>query len=214
MKYSLAALATATTVLAGYASDPVRRTLKRSNHLTHEVVPPIHEVVDPVVVDPAMVLDPHGLALSHGMAGAGITLTEHTEIVIIWANPGGAAPTTTINEKITVTETVTAGGGHEASLAPKEPISHTVVVGGPAGLIFAPDSLHDIPVGDTVIFEFLSENHTVTQSPFDTPCLALDGGMDSGFQSNPNNSVQPPPQVAMQVMTTEPLCKPPSRRSH
>jgi hypothetical protein len=63
-----------------------------------------------------------------------------------------------------------------------------------------------VPIGDMVIFEFLSKNHTVTQSPFDTPCQALPDGMDSGFQANPDNTIVPPPQVAMQVMVDTPLC--------
>lgn len=53
----------------------------------------------------------------------------------------------------------------------------------------------------------MSTNHTATQSAFATPCDILAGGMDSGFQPNPNNTVNPPPQVAMQVMVATPLCK-------
>lgn len=58
-----------------------------------------------------------------------------------------------------------------------------------------------------VIFEFMSANHTVTQSAFAEPCKALAGGMDSGFMSNPNNSVVPAPQMAMQVTVATPICK-------
>jgi plastocyanin len=84
--------------------------------------------------------------------------------------------------------------------------THSVTVGGPQGLAFNPPQLAATP-GDTVIFTFLSQNHTATQSAFETPCDPLAGGMDSGFQSNPNNTVNPPPQVAMQVMVSTPLCK-------
>lgn len=161
----------------------------------------------------------------NGMSGEGFTAHAKTEIVIIWANPGGEHPTQTYNEKVTVTETVTvAPGGHqtvipgadgnkhtitegETATVPHAAATHTVTVGGPGGLIFQPDQLQHVPVGDMVIFEFLSKNHTVTQSPFDTPCDALDGGMDTGFQPNPENSLSPPPQVAMQVTTDKPLCK-------
>ena len=145
---------------------------------------------------------------------------------MIWAHPGGKeAETTTIHEKVTVTQTIIAGDHptevpmhdgmtttikeHETATVPGAGASHTVTVGGPGGLIFQPDQLHDVPVGDTIIFEFLSQNHTVTQSPFDTPCEALPDGMDSGFMANPDNSVVPPPQVAMQVMGDAPLCKSP-----
>lgn len=165
--------------------------------------------------------------IAEGKYGGSNSATR-TEIIIIWANPGNNAPTTTLHEKVTVTQTVTAGadatkvvGGDGAvthisegqtATAPAAGASHTVTVGGPAGLVFVPDQLHNVPVGDFVVFEFLSQNHTVTQSPFDTPCDALADGMDTGFMANPNNTVSPPPQVAMQVMVSKPLCKFPSPR--
>jgi len=83
-----------------------------------------------------------------------------------------------------------------------------VMVGGDAGLVYNPDTLN-AAMGDMVIFQFMSMNHTVTQSPFDTPCKKLDGGMDSGFMPNPNNTIVPAPQMAMQVTTTKPICKSP-----
>ncbi|KAH7149860.1 putative serine-threonine rich protein [Dactylonectria estremocensis] len=124
-------------------------------------------------------------------------------VIIIWVNNGNGAETSTVNEKVTVTETVTAGG--QVVETPAAAASHTVTVGGPGGLIYQPDQLNNVPVGDTVVFEFLSQNHTVSQSAFDTPCDLLEGGMDSGFMANPNNTVSPPPQVAMQVMVETPL---------
>ncbi|PNY27845.1 Uncharacterized protein TCAP_02215 [Tolypocladium capitatum] len=132
-----------------------------------------------------------------------VLATSKTELIIIWENPGNGAATTTINPQATITKTTAVGGGQTA--VPVKAATHTVKVGGPAGLVYQPDQLNNIPVGDTVVFEFLSQNHTVTQSPFDTPCKALPGGMDSGFQANPNNTVSPPPQVALQVMVTTPL---------
>lgn len=169
-------------------------------------------------------LDGRSIALINGMKGHGISLNSRSDIIIIWANPGNNAKTTTINKQVTVTRTVTAGAGEatavpvaggatttisqgQTATVPATGASHTVKVGGPGGLTFQPDQL-DVPAGDTVVFEFLSQNHTVTQSPFNTPCKALEGGMDSGFLANPNNTVSPPPQVAMQVMATTPLCKP------
>lgn len=168
-------------------------------------------------------LSDRGITVIKGMKGEGISVNSRTEIVIIWANPGNGASTTTINQQVTVTKTVTAGAGGQVTevpggatttikegqtaTIPGKGASHTVKVGGPGGLTYQPDQLNNVPVGDTVVFEFLSQNHTVTQSPFDTPCKALPGGMDSGFLANPNNTVSPPPQVAMQVMTDKPLCK-------
>lgn len=137
------------------------------------------------------------------------------EIIVIWANPGAGSATTTINQRVTVTQTVTVGaatniggssltGGQTATLVQPPGASHTVKVGGPGGLVFQPQEL-DVPVGDTVIFEFLSQNHTVTQSAFAKPCAKIDNGMDTGFVPNPNNTVSPAPQVAMQVTVKTPL---------
>ncbi|KAL8911902.1 MAG: hypothetical protein Q9172_007587 [Xanthocarpia lactea] len=69
---------------------------------------------------------------------------------------------------------------------------HKVMVGGDAGLIFSPNTLTAKP-GDMVEFTFMSMNHTVTQSTFPEPCKKMDGGADSGFLANPNNTITPPP---------------------
>ncbi|KAI0513220.1 Cupredoxin [Xylaria bambusicola] len=139
----------------------------------------------------------------------------NTQIIIIWVNPGAGAETTTIQEAVTVTQTVTAGAQETnvgtATIAPGETTTvagtgatHTVQVGGSAGLAYSPPEIK-AAVGDMVIFTFMSQNHTVTQSTFGLPCDPMEGGMDSNFQPNMDNSVVPAPQVAMQVMTGEPL---------
>ncbi|KGQ12502.1 hypothetical protein BBAD15_g1739 [Beauveria bassiana D1-5] len=182
----------------------------------------------PVSVNPraeaASQLDGRSIAIINGMKGHGLSAGALDQVVIIWVNPGNNAPTTSINKPAhpgagqgeatpapgqgeappAEIATTTAPSESETTTAPAAGASHTVKVGGPSGLVFEPDQLN-IPVGDSVVFEFLSQNHTVTQSPFDTPCKALEGGMDSGFLANPNNTVNPPPQVAMQVMATTPL---------
>ncbi|KAI7917393.1 hypothetical protein M0657_004964 [Pyricularia oryzae] len=166
--------------------------------------------------------------LGLGMSGVGLTKEKgtalKTDIIVIWLNQGGGAPTTQINrqETVTVTKTVVDGGvappgatpppaeGGAAAppgsvvVPPGSGVTHNVTVGGPKGLIFEPNEIK-AKVGDMVVFKFLSQNHTVTQSAFDTPCNPLAGGMDSGFQANPNNTVNPPPLVAMQVMVETPL---------
>lgn len=170
----------------------------------HNVYPPRAEPELDTEADIEDIED-RSVKIIHDMAG--VTVNSQTEIIIIWANPGNGAATTTVNAPVTVTSTVTVAPGQvETSVAPPG-ASHTVTVGGPGGLIFQPDQLNNVPIGDTVVFEFLSMNHTVTQAGFKEPCKALEGGMDSGFQANPNNTVSPPPQVAMQVMATTPLCK-------
>ena len=141
----------------------------------------------------------------------------NTQIIIVWVNPGAGAATTTIQEAVTVTQTVTAGAAETTVGTATIPAgstgtvegtgaTHTVQVGGSAGLAYSPSEI-SAAVGDMVIFTFMSQNHTVTQSTFATPCDPMAGGMDSGFKPNADNAVNPPPQVAMQVMTTDPLCK-------
>ncbi|KAM3515618.1 hypothetical protein MY11210_000796 [Beauveria gryllotalpidicola] len=175
----------------------------------------------PVSVNPraeaASQLDGRSIAVINGMKGHGLNLDARSDVIIIWVNPGNDAPTTTINQPVTGTpghgeatatppaeSATTTAGGSQTTTAPAAGASHTVKVGGPNGLVFEPDSV-EAAAGDTVVFEFLSQNHTVTQSPFNTPCKAMEGGMDSGFLANPNNTVTPPPQVAMKVRATTPL---------
>ncbi|QRV86154.1 hypothetical protein RhiJN_14172 [Ceratobasidium sp. AG-Ba] len=62
--------------------------------------------------------------------------------------------------------------------------THTVVVGGAAGLVYTPPCLWPA-VGDIVNFEFHQKNHTATQSSFDQPCAKLTDatGAQTGFAS-------------------------------
>ncbi|KAK4156678.1 hypothetical protein C8A00DRAFT_30439 [Chaetomidium leptoderma] len=155
----------------------------------------------------------------------GLNRGSGTSINFLWVNIGGGAATTVVGAASTVTVTqtvaggaaatppaavVTGGAGTATEVAPPSGTvgaggaTHSVTVGGPQGLAFSPQQI-SAAIGDTVIFSFLSQNHTATQSAFDKPCVAIDGGMDSGYQANPNNTVNPPPQVAMQVMVDTPL---------
>lgn len=134
-----------------------------------------------------------------GLSGLGITTGATTNVILIWVNPGAGAATTTVNAAPAATIP-------PAAAAPAAAATHQVTVGGSAGLIYAPSEIK-AAVGDMVVFTFMSANHTVTQSTFEQPCVAMAGGMDSGFQANPDNTVNPPPQVAMQVMVDTPLCK-------
>ncbi|KAF6841316.1 GPI-anchored cupredoxin-like protein 1 [Colletotrichum musicola] len=151
--------------------------------------------------------------LPAGMAGFGVSNTQVTEVIIIWTNPGAGAPTININPPAGGAQPPAAAPPPAAPAAPAAPPAappaagpqtHHVTVGGPSGLVFVPDQIK-ANVGDMVVFTFMSQNHTATQSAFATPCDPLPGGMNSGFMANPNNSVTPPPQVAMQVMVSDPL---------
>lgn len=115
-----------------------------------------------------------------------VTVTS-TTIIIIWVNLGGGASTSQYQETTMPVQS-----------------THTIKVGGAAGLVYVPEQT-TAAVGDLFIFEFLSKNHTVTQSPFDTPCKKIEGGLDSGFIANPDNSIVPAPQMAMQLTTDKPL---------
>ncbi|OCH89103.1 hypothetical protein OBBRIDRAFT_778998 [Obba rivulosa] len=79
-----------------------------------------------------------------------------------------------------------------------------VTVGGPGILQFNPESVTANP-GDTVVFSFRQENHTVTQSSFDNPCQALDGGFDSGFVPIADNDTGPFPAAQFTVTDTNPV---------
>ena len=164
-----------------------------------------------------------GVGGVHGAGGvvSGVAVPGHVGLVsgvnavIIWVNQGGGAEAQTVNQQVTVTQTVTAGAaatevantvieaGATGTVAGTG-ATHEVTVGGEQGLSFFPQEV-SAQVGDMIIFTFYAQNHTVTQSTFDTPCAAMEGGMDSGFMANPDNSIDPPPQVAMQVMTQDPL---------
>ncbi|KAL9108835.1 MAG: hypothetical protein Q9227_006492 [Pyrenula ochraceoflavens] len=113
--------------------------------------------------------------------------TETITITIVASNAGGGAQTQQMNPPM---------------MAPG--MTHQVTVGGNAGLVYTPDSIM-AQMGDMVQFNFMSMNHTVTQSSFAEPCVKMANGADSGFMANPNNTMNPPPMMMMQVMTTDPI---------
>jgi len=63
------------------------------------------------------------------------------------------------------------------------PVRHYVQVGGANIFAYTPAFVFANP-GDTIHFEFLQANHTLTQSSFLKPCSPLAGGVDSGFKPN------------------------------
>ncbi|KAI0205468.1 hypothetical protein F4808DRAFT_233851 [Astrocystis sublimbata] len=147
-----------------------------------------------------------GKELLAGNLGSVLKVEASAQIIVIWINPGNGAETTTKNDAVTVTKTVTAGAEATASGTAEAGAmaTHHVQVGGSAGLAYSPPEIK-AAVGDMVIFTFMSQNHTVTQSTFALPCDPMEGGQDSGFMANMDNSVNPPPQMAVQVMDEKPL---------
>lgn len=79
-----------------------------------------------------------------------------------------------------------------------------VVVGFNDTLSFNPTSLNNVSNGDVVNFQFVSKNHSVTQSTFADPCTAA--GVSSGFQnvSDPTGSSFPTWSITIEN-TTAPL---------
>jgi plastocyanin len=88
-----------------------------------------------------------------------------------------------------------------------------VMVGGSAGLVYTPEYVM-ANVGDVVVFSFGPKNHTVTQSTFGMPCMAMPGGMclareklmvgqDSGFEPTDGTTT---PTYQITVMDTSPQC--------
>jgi hypothetical protein len=51
-----------------------------------------------------------------------------------------------------------------------------VMVGGTAGLVYTPEFIF-AEIGEVIIFQFGTKNHTLTQSTFPEPCLAMPGGI-------------------------------------
>ena len=59
---------------------------------------------------------------------------------------------------------------------------HSVSVANEANeLKFFPETLSNIPEGDTVTFMFAAGSHSVTESTFSAPCTLKEGGVDSGI---------------------------------
>ncbi|KAL8725990.1 MAG: hypothetical protein Q9166_006992 [cf. Caloplaca sp. 2 TL-2023] len=128
---------------------------------------------------------------------------------------GGEMTNGDMNQKNTMEmksgEVITVISSYKGGNAPVEKISeptmnqgmrHKVTVGGDAGLVFSPDTITAVP-GDMVEFTFMSMNHTLTQSTFPKPCVKMQGGADSGFLPNPNNTISPPPTYVFQVKDTK-----------
>ncbi|KAI0725184.1 Cupredoxin [Fomitopsis betulina] len=77
-----------------------------------------------------------------------------------------------------------------------------VTVGGPGVLQFNP-AFVNASTGDTIVFSFRQENHTVSQSSLDNPCQLADGGFDSGFVPVASNNTDGPFQAAQYTVTDE-----------
>lgn len=139
-----------------------------------------------------------------GMASGSKVVVEET--VIIWVCRGGGQAAKTMHS-IMSTAAMGAVATHTASYLHHIQSFHAnrsrVIVGGSAGLFYTPESRNAV-AGDRVVFTFMSYNHTATQCTFTKPCEAMAGGMDTGSIADPNNTINPPPHMAMQIKVATP----------
>ena len=77
-------------------------------------------------------------------------------------------------------------------------ISNNSQVLAAAGPTFIPSSV-SAQVGDKVVFEFSSGNHSITQSTFDKPCDKLSNGFDSDYTGNTATEIS----LAVNVSTAQ-----------
>jgi len=120
-----------------------------------------------------------------------VTVTQTVTI------PGSTTYTTTYQS--------TPGSSPTPTSTPAMSTDHKVIVGG-SSLIFSPSNI-TAQIGDTITFQFMQKNHTVTQSSFATPCQPLSGastGFDSGFFPVAANATTFP-TYTIQVNSTTPI---------
>jgi len=83
--------------------------------------------------------------------------------------------------------------------------THMVQVGPGGEIKYSPDNIQ-ADVGDIVRFQFLTKNHTVTQSSFDNPCTNANTGVDSGFRPvSPNANATLPMPFDIVVKDDKPI---------
>ncbi|KAJ8522664.1 hypothetical protein ONZ45_g791 [Pleurotus djamor] len=90
-----------------------------------------------------------------------------------------------------------------ASLALARAATFDVSVGGPGILKFDPEFV-TAARGDIVRFIFKQKNHTATQSTFENPCQAAQGGFDSGFVPVADSVVDDFPVAELTIDNTNP----------
>ena len=127
-----------------------------------------------------------------GMSNVASSMAQQIGVIIIATNAGGSS------------QWQQQSSSSDMYKMNSAPMTHQVTVGAP-GLAYSPNQIMAKP-GDYVQFNFQAQNHTVTQSSFNTPCVKMMGGMDSGFMPNMNNGTNPAPAMKVQVMSTMPTC--------
>lgn len=109
-----------------------------------------------------------------------------TSVVTQTSYVGPSVPPVTQTSTITFSSTVSAS---QTLYYPPAAATHTVIVGGKdaAGapiLKFDPEVVF-AAIGDSVVYDFRANNHSLTESTFEIPCEAKQaGGFKSGFLDN------------------------------
>ncbi|THU82088.1 hypothetical protein K435DRAFT_692209 [Dendrothele bispora CBS 962.96] len=116
-----------------------------------------------------------------------------------WAE---ATATVTHDQSTWLTTYTSYEGTPEPTMA-AQPIDHKIIVGDNKQLIYGPMNI-SASIGDTVTFEFHQKNHTATQSSFSSPCVAVDGGFNSGFMPVADNATEFP-TFTITINDTQPI---------
>ncbi|KAI5858932.1 phosphatidylethanolamine-binding protein [Tricharina praecox] len=159
------------------AAPPAESTTScTTTEMPVETAPPVETTAPPAETTPPAETSPVDSVL---------TITD--TVTVTASDCNCAAPTSSDGLTLTAAppaETATATATETS--APAAAVTHSVIVGGPAGLVYTPEFV-EAAVGDKVVFEFLARNHTVTQSTLDVPCALKADGVKSGFRSNPDS---------------------------
>ncbi|KAI0831729.1 hypothetical protein BC628DRAFT_1415240 [Trametes gibbosa] len=160
-----------------------------------------------------------------GSASGASSVAASTSNSATTSAPAGAPNVVTVTATVTVngqTQTTTYGS-YPGSAAPTAVASqdHLITVGGDSTLTFSPSNI-SAQVGDTLTFQFMTKNHTATQSSFANPCSPLSAsstsgqvGFDSGFMPALANADVPTFKVT--INDTAPVwvyCKQTNPASH
>jgi plastocyanin len=120
--------------------------------------------------------------VSSDYSSTSIGLTSESASTNLPESTAAVAPTALAESAPKLTSTTSA----ESTVIKQPSATHLVDVGTGEGFAYTPSQLN-ASIGDTVRFNFLGKNHSVTQSDLASPCT-YNRGFDTGFnQFNPLN---------------------------
>ncbi|EKM55962.1 uncharacterized protein PHACADRAFT_122015 [Phanerochaete carnosa HHB-10118-sp] len=177
------------------STDPVWVYCRQTNHCQQGMV---------FAINPGDQFPAFQMAATGGILSTSPPAEPTSTFVTITKTSTTSLPIT--SSSIPTTSSSSTGSASPTSLSS----DHIVVVGGPDILAFSPSNI-TAQIGDTVTFQFRQKNHTVTQSTFAAPCVALadtstsgQSGFDSGFMPIADNATSFP-TYTIQVNDTSPI---------